>query len=389
MTPKVVIVGGGAVGLSAALTLAERGCSDVTVIERSHVAAGSSGLSAGIFTRQYMERRDVEMRAESYRRLCQLEREDGLVLIRNGFVRLARDGETLAAFEAGAEVQREAGVNDARVVGRAELQELVPDLRCDDLEGGMFGPSDGYLDGQQLCMAYAERAEPLGVRIAGWTELEGIERGAGTRHRLLTSRGPLDCDVVVNAAGAWAPRVGDLLGAPVPTISQRHEACVMRLPRRLGYVMPSVMDYVPGGGEPGLYFRQDGHEQLIAGLHTNDLLEGEVDDPDSYFGGVEECFVDRLVPRLLERLPTLEDIGYEGGWSGLYPNSPDGRFIVGPHPAAERVIAACGLNGVGVYLSPIIGTLVAEWVVDGEARSVAGASDFLPGRFGHRALSGE
>jgi sarcosine oxidase subunit beta len=383
VSTNVVIVGGGAVGLSAALALAERGWTDVTVLERRHVAAGSSGLSAGIFTRQYMEQRDVEMRAECYRRLCQLEREAGLVLVRNGFVRLAHDAETLAAFEAGAEIQREAGVTDARVLDRAELRELVPDMRCDDLVGGMFSPTDGYLDGQQLCMAYGERAEALGVRLVARAELTGIEPGSRSRHRVRTSRGSFDCDVVVNAAGAWAPRVGDILGAPVPTISQRHEACVMRLPRRLGYVMPSVMDYVPGGGQPGLYFRQEGNEQLIAGLHTNDLLEGQVEDPDSYFGGVDESFVEQLIPRLLDRLPALDDIGYQGGWSGLYPNSPDGRFIVGPHPDMEGVIAACGLNGVGVYLSPIIGTLVAEWVIHGEVHSVAGAFDFLPGRFGH------
>lgn len=380
MIPSVVIVGAGAAGLSAALALAQRGC-EVTVLERNHVAAGSSGLSVGIFTRQYTEPRDVAMRAACYRRLCKLEREAGLVLIRNGFIRLAHDAATLASFERGVAVQHDYGVHDARLLSSKELADRVPDMRCDDLAGAMFSPSDGYLDGQQLCMTYAERAQALGARILGRHELIGLEPGSRRRHSVVTSRDRFECDVVVNAGGAWAPQVGELLGAPVPTISQRHEACVMRLPERLGYAMPSVMDYVPGGGEPGLYFRQEGKEQLIAGLHTNDLLEGEVTDPDSYFRGVEESFVEQLIPRLLARLPQLEDIGYEGGWAGLYPNSPDGRFIVGRHPSVEGVVVACGFNGVGIYVSPIVGTLVAEWVVDGWPQSVLGAEDLSPARF--------
>jgi glycine/D-amino acid oxidase-like deaminating enzyme len=378
--PSVVVVGAGAAGLSVAMCLAERGCRDVAVIDRDHVGAGSSSLSAGVFTRQYTEPLDVRLRVEAHARLRQLERDAGLVLRRNGFLRLGHDDAALASFARGAALQRELGVDDARVLDRGQVARLVPDLRCDDVTGGLFSPSDGYLDGQQLCMAYAGRAEALGVRILARHPLIDHRREPDGHHALLTPRARLDCDVVVNAAGAWAPAVGEILGAPVRIVAERHEACVLRLDRPLGYELPTIMDYVPGSAEPGLYLRPEGDRQLVAGLHSNDRVD-EGADPDDYFGGVEAAFVDRLVPLLADRMPGFEDIGLEGGWAGLYPNSADDRFIVGPCPGADGVFAACGLDGVGVYMSPVVGRLVADWVLDGGPRETDEIEAFSPARF--------
>lgn len=379
--PSVVIVGAGAAGLATALALAERGCRDVVVIDREHVAAGSSMLSAGIFTRQYVEPDDVALRQEAYLGLCALEREAGLVLRRNGYVRLAHDEATMRTFEAGAQVQRDAGVDDAQALDREQLQRLIPDMECGDLTGGLYSPSDGYLDGHELCMTYAERAEALGVRVLGRHALLGRERGERRRHRLLTSREPLECDVVLNAAGAWAPAVGELLGAPVPTVAERHQACIMQLEQPLPYTLPSVMDYVPGSGRNGLYLRPEGERQLVVGLHSNDLVE-DGEDPDGFYRGMDAAFLDELIPLLLERMPRMEGVGLHSGWAGLYPNSPDEQFIVGPHPGEEGVFAACGLNGVGVYMSPAIGRIAAEWILGEQPQVPGGAERFLPARFG-------
>ena len=378
--PSVVIVGAGAAGLSTALCLAERGCDDVTVIERDHVAAASSSLSAGIYTRGYADPLDIALRVEAYERLCQFEREDGLTLRRNGFLRLARDSATVARFERSVALQHELGVEDSVVLDRAGLQAHVPDMRCGDLAGGLLTPSDGYLDGQQLCMTYAERAEALGVRVLARHPLTGYEQLADGRHRLETPRTALECDVVVNAAGAWAPAVGRLLAAPVEIVPERHEACVMRLAAPLGYELPSIMDYVPGSGELGLYLRPEGDSQLIVGLHTNDLLDDPA-DADAFYGGAEAAFVDALIPKLVDRMPGFESVGLESGWAGLYPNSPDERFIVGPMPGRPGVVAVCGLDGVGVYMSPVAGRMGADSVLDGRPRDDAERDAYDPARF--------
>jgi sarcosine oxidase subunit beta len=376
--PAIVVVGAGASGLSTALSLAERGAENVTVIDRGHVAAGSSALSAGVFTRQYTEPLDIELRQECYLRFCDLERQNGLKLRRNGFIRLAHDAATMASFVTAAECQRELGVTDSRAVDADELSRLIPDMRCADLEGALYGPSDGYLDGQQLCMVYAERAAALGVRVLAYHELLGRERGQRGAHRLITSRDPLECDVVVNAAGAWAWHVGGILEAPVEVAAERHQACVMGLARELPYLLPTVMDYSPGSGRLGLYLRPEGEaqHQVIVGLHTNERLAEPESDPDAFHTGVDAAFVDEIVPLLLERMPGFADAGLQSGWAGLYPNAADDQFIIGPCPGADGVFAACGVNGIGVYMSPVVGRLAAEWILDGSPRGPAGVERF-------------
>src|SRR5205823_6586226 len=119
----------------------------------------------------------------------------------------------------------ELGVADARVLDREGLGRVVPDLECGDLAGGLFGPSDGYLDGHLYCNLLADLLRGRGARILTSTELVGAETAAG-RLRLATSGPALDCDVVVNAAGAWAAQVGELLGTPAPILPERHQALV-------------------------------------------------------------------------------------------------------------------------------------------------------------------
>jgi sarcosine oxidase subunit beta len=154
----------------------------------------------------------------------------------------------------------------------------------------------------------------------------------------------------------------------------------MRLAAPLEYELPSIMDYVPGSGAVGLYLRPEGEHQLIAGLHTNDLLD-EPADPDDFYGGAEQAFVDALIPMLVDRMPGFDTVGLETGWAGLYPNSPDERFIIGALPGREGIVAVCGLNGVGVYMSPVAGRIGADWVLDGRPRNAAEQRAYAPDRF--------
>jgi sarcosine oxidase, subunit beta len=378
--PRVAVVGAGAVGLSTAWQLATRGVADVTVLEAQHVASGSSSVSAGIFTRQYTDPFDIALRVESCLAFDRLERDHGLVLRRNGYLRLAHDDAALEDFHRGAELQRSLGVDDAVALDRAGLAALVPDLRTDDLTGGLFSPTDGHLDGQQLTMLYAELAEAAGVRIRVRSPVTGHDLGPGGEHVLHTPRGEVRADVVVNAAGAWAGKVGAILGHDVPVVPERHQACIMRLPGPLPYELTSIMDYVPGSGEDGLYLRPEGERQLLVGLHSNDLVDSAA-DPDDFYTGADASFVDDLIPMLVHRMPGLDDVGLEGGWSGLYPMGADEQFILGPVSGTDTVVAATGVGGVGVYTSPTVGRIVADWVVDGRPRDPEEARRFSPRRF--------
>ncbi len=381
--PRIAIVGGGVLGLSTALAAAELGA-EVTVLEAGALAGESSGLSAGHLGTQFVDRRAMELRARGLPRFAELERDCGVPIRRIGYLRLGSDPDDVEAFAQAVENQRQIGIEGPAVLTPEQIHAKAPDVDLTGVVGALYGPDDGYTDGHLLVSAYAEKAVAAGAKIRQQTRVVGHERGSAGGHTLSTDRGDaVECDVVVNAAGAWAERIGDLLGAPVPIIAQRHQTCIARPSKPLGYTMPIVMNYVASEQDFGLYFRQEGEDHLLVGLHTEDLRTLPVADPDNYERGVSADFVELVAERLAERMPSLvEDLGLKEGWSGLYPNSPDHHPIVGPDPGDPTVIAAAGGGSSGVQLSPVIGQLAAEWAVGGAATSVEAAEELGPGRFG-------
>jgi sarcosine oxidase subunit beta len=373
----VCVVGAGAIGLCSALALVRRGVDSVCVIDARHVAAGSSGLSVGIVETQYLDRLDIELRVGAMRTFEWLEREHGLRVVRNGYLRLGHDAASRTAFERSVEIQRELGVRDAEVLDRGQISRLVPEMRTGDVQAGLFGRSDGFIDGHLYCGLLAELAVRAGVELLVATRLHNAEPLTDGGLRLKTSGGELECDLAVDAAGAWAGGVAALLGCELRLVPQRHQACVVHLPHELAYVMPSVMDYTPGSGERGLYFRHEGRGRLIAGLHGEEASALGA-DPDSYVRGVDEEFLEELADKLSSRLPELAEATLAGGWAGLYPVSSTGRPVVGPAAEGVPVIMAAGAGGSGIQLSPTIGELVADWVLHGEPRVVAGARRLAP-----------
>src|SRR5689334_2742141 len=145
--PSVVIVGAGALGLATAWHLTKRGVTDVTVLDRGSVAGASSGLSVGIIETQYLDPLAIEIRVLAMGLFAELERDHGLAITRNGYLRPARTEQDLVNYERSVEVQHALGVEDAVVLEPERIKQLVPDMRCDDFLGGLFGPSDGYIDG--------------------------------------------------------------------------------------------------------------------------------------------------------------------------------------------------------------------------------------------------
>lgn len=377
--PSVAVVGAGVAGLSTALGAAELGC-EVTVIERDRPASGSSSRSAGIFNICATEPLQVEVRVRTRELLERFERENGLRLARIGYMRLARSDSHVKTFEEVIALQRELGAEPAEIVDPARLGELVPDLRTDDLVAAIYSPRDGCMDGPQLCGVLAERAEAAGATVLDRTRVGGHEAANG-RHRLLTDAGPVEADVVVNAAGPWAAEVGELLGHPLRLVNQVNEVIRVKLPPALGYTVPMVQEYIPGEERAG-YFRQDGPGGMIAGVHTYSALDDlDSADPETYLESVAWDTREAVAQHLRNRLQ-VDGLELDPGWAGLYPISADGEYVVGSYEADPTVIACGGFSGQGLTAAVSVGPLVAEWVVHGEPRSLPGAVAWKPDRPG-------
>lgn len=376
--PTIAVIGAGVAGCGAARRAAELGA-DVTVIEQSTPGTGSSGRSAGVYNIQTLDPLDVEIRVRARELFFRLEQDQGLHLSRIGYIRVATEDSQLPRLQQVIDLQQQLGADDSVLLDRDGLQELVPDLNIIDLAGGLLGPNDGHLDGQQLCDALLVQATKHGATVRSRTTVTGHHRTREGHHVLELDGEKQSYDLIINAAGGWAARVGDLLGHPVPLLPQVHEVVQVRLPRELGYVVPMVNLYMPGQAGEGLYFRQDGPDSLIAGMHTYTVLDHiAVADPDDYQSKVSEDYLFDVAEALTERFQ-VEDLGFKPGWTGIYPLSPDSKFILGPE-SDPTVVTCAGLGGVGVCMGAIAGETAAEWALVGKPTTVPTITALRPNR---------
>jgi len=381
-SPHVVVIGAGTLGICSAYSLSEQGAR-VTVLDAQSIASGSSGRSVGVVGSQLTDAFDILLRVHSLRQLRQWE-SLGLGFNHIGYLRLARTAEQMDLFARSVEIQRAAGLK-SRVYAANELQQLVPHMSTDGLEGGIFGPDDGFLDPHEMCMFVADQVRARGGTIHQFRKLIGVMRKNG-HYTLETDKGPIDCDFVVNAAGAWAPAVAKLFGQTLHVYPERHEALTIHLDEPLDYTMPMVMDLVNGEGT-GLNFRHEKRTELVAEIHKVDPAAPE--DPDNYN---EQCNDESrvvLAELLLERVPSLPGARLGRGWAGLYPVTADHRPFVGAVDASEsKVITAAGAGGYGIQLAPVIGMIAADWILKGAPTSVEGSESLAPTRERNVPLNG-
>jgi len=371
-SPHVVVIGAGTLGMCTAYNLAKQGAR-VTVLDANAVASGSSGRSVGVIGTQFTDLFEIQLRQHSMRQFREFE-TFGLNINRIGYLRLARTSEQMDLFAQSVLMQQEAGFR-SRLYQADQLKEIVPHISTEGLAGSIFGPDDGFIDPHELCMLLAEKVKEAGNVVRQFCKLEKVDRVA-SGYQLQTSKGLVECDIVVNAAGAWAPQVAELFGQTLHVKPERHEAITIQLDEPLSYTMPMVMDLVNGEGT-GLNFRHEKPSELIAEVHKVTSLEPE--NPDHYNDQCDEASKIDLAELLLERVPELPGARLGRGWAGLYPMTHDKRPFVGPIDASEpSLITAAGAGGYGIQLSPVIGQLAADWVLQGEPQSFPEALQLKP-----------
>ena len=373
---RVLVIGGGIVGCCIADALAHAGVA-VEVLERDQLAAGSSGLAVGVVESQYTDPLWIDLRVFARRAFDRLAESTEIGFVRSGYARLGYSDADVALFTASITHQRSLGVEDARVLEVGELAALVPALRVDDVRGALWCPSDGYVDPHLATVAFADRAVAAGARITTRCTVTAAERRDG-QWQLATTAGPRTADVVVNAAGPWAPQVAALLGLSCDVSPQRRSATQVHLAEPLDYVHPFTMNYIPGVNRLGAYVRYEAPDRLICGLHSEELLDPD-SDPDDYPRGVTQDWQEELAGQLALRFPGLADgMSFGEGWSGLYPCRPSLEPSIGWRRETEGVIDAIGFGGGGIQSGPAAGALVRDWLLFDEPRAIPSATRLAP-----------
>jgi sarcosine oxidase, subunit beta len=359
-TADVVVVGGGAVGVSAAYHLAAAGAGSVVLVEReAALGTGSTGHCAGGFRHQFSSRVNVELSLASIPLITGFSATHGLPLdvVQDGYLFVVRDADLWPTFQAAAEMQRGLGV-DVRLLAAEDVAELMPGLDLDGVVGATYCAEDGLADPSGLTLGYATAARRAGASVLTGVGAARIVTGRGRVTALETTRGTIATPVVIDAAGPWARALAASAGVDLPLEPIPRVVLVTGpfpgAPARRTLVVDVATSF---------YFHREGGGVLMG--------MGDPGERPSFETRVDERFVaEDLLPTALRVLPALVDAAIAHRWVGLYEMTPDRHPIIGPAPGVDGLLLANGFSGHGFQHAPIVGQLLAEIVVDGAARTV-------------------
>jgi sarcosine oxidase subunit beta len=353
-TAEVAIIGGGIIGISSAYYLAKRGVSDVVILEKDLLAQASTGLSVGGIRQQFSNPANIRLSQESLRVYERFEDEFGVdIRFRQaGYIFLAQKKETWSDFLADAETQRQHDV-PVEVLSPGDIKRRWPYLNVDDLEGGTFGPKDGYADPYLAAMGLAKAARKLGVRIQEKTEVTGIRIEGDRMQGVETAKGSVSAPAVVNVAGPWAGKVARMAGLDLPVEPYRRQVFMTKSFEAIPRPVPMIIDQ-----DATFYFRGE-EPGIIMGM-------SDPDEPSSFNLNVDRDFLEAVIEAAVRRAPVLEKAEILRGWGGLYTITPDDNPIIGEVPGVKGLFSAIGFSGHGFQQAPAVGLILSQLILGGQ-----------------------
>jgi sarcosine oxidase subunit beta len=371
-TADVVVVGGGVMGASTAYHLAARGV-DVALLEREpFLGQMSTGQCAGGIRHQFSTEINIRLSIESIRMMERFPEEPGhpLDLRLCGYLILLEEGGDIETFRENVALQHRLGVM-TRWLERDEIGELVPMVDLDGVRAATFYDRDGLADPSGMVDGYAAGARARGARVLTGTEVTGIRTANGRIEGVQTSGGEIVTHTVVNACGAWAPQVGEMVGVDIPIVPSRRQIVQTTPMPEIGDDFPFTVFF-----QGSLYFHREGDGLLTGKSNPNEQPGYRLDvDPDWEAVHMEEA---------MRRLPSLKNAGIRSHWAGLYEITPDANPILGRIPTVEGFHVMAGFSGHGFMHGPAAGLLMAEEIADGKAHTI----DIEPFRY-ERFLTGD
>ncbi len=370
----IVIIGGGIVGASIAWQLAARGVRSVRVLDRAATpAAGSTGRATGGFRAQYGTDINVRLSLLSLAQLETFAHDHGVDPEYQpvGYLFMARTPQTLEILRGTLQVQHGAGYTDGHEVSPADIRRLSPLVDAEQFVGGVFAGRDGYINPRAMLNGLIQSATRAGVHFSWSTECVAIERAADRVTAVVTPNEHLGCDIVINAAGAWAAVVGALANVVVPVLPRRRHVAITAPTSVLPANTPMTVD-----ADRGFHLRVRGDRVLLISPH--DPLPS-----DPYDTQVDAAWLRELHAQAVRVVPAMRNVALDlpQCWAGLYENSPDGHLLFGACEGTKNFLLANGSSGHGVMHALAIGQLMAELVCDGAARTID-MGPLSPDRFG-------
>ena len=362
---RVVVIGGGVIGTSIAFHLARAGTTDVVLLEKARLTEGATWHAAGLVGQFRSQQNLMSLMNDSVRLFDTLADETGQDpgWRKVGSVRLAQSRdrwkELLKSYSSAQAVGFE-----MQMLTPSEVRELYPLLETGDLVGGAFIPADGHIDPNSLTQAYARGVRKHGGRIFEGVMVTALERDGDRITRVVTDRGRIEAETVVNAAGLWARQVGWMAGVEIPAAVVQHQYLVTEKSERIPPDLPALRD--PDGGfyakpEPGA-LAIGGWERHTAAV---DPIDGFAWENEHFLFDGDMDRIEEFYTPAMQRIPLLAELGARSIVNGPIPISPDGEPIMGPVPGLTNLFAACAFTS-GIAASGGAGQAMANWIRYGD-----------------------
>ncbi len=373
---KVVIIGGGVVGVSCLYHLAKCGISDLLLIEKNELTAGSTWHAAGnvpTFSSSWAIMNMQRYSTELYRGLSKAV-DYPMSYHVTGSVRLAHSKERMMEFQRAKGMGVYQGM-DIDVIGLSELESKYPFIETHDLKGALYDPNDGDIDPAQLTQALAKGARDLGAKIVRFCSATGISKNK-KNWSIETVKGSVQCEIIVNAAGYYAKRVSDWFipfgGRSIPMAVMSHQYLLteqipelMERSEKVDSKLPLLRDV-----DSSYYLRQEKNGLNLGPYERNCKVHWQNKDdplPDDFSFQLYPDDLERLewyVEDAMKRVPILGKAGISKVINGPIPYTPDGNPLIGPSPGLRNVYEACVFT-FGIAQGGGAGKVLSEWITEG------------------------
>ncbi len=370
-TADVVIVGAGVMGASIAFHLAKRKAGNIVVLDKNHVGAGGSGRSSALIRMHYSFPPEVQLALISLKMFQSWQDVVGALgdFRKTGFVRIVHPNET-ERLKLNVEMQHRLGAL-VELVDKTQLSDLEPDWMVDDVELAAYEPDSGYGDGAGVANDFLRAARELGTTYFPRTQATALRTRSGKIEGVVTDRGTVSAPVVVAATGPWTRPLLQQTGYDLPIECEYHQVAILR----------NAPDMKGGGcacidSVTATYFRSDAHDKFLVG----DFYGARPADPDNFPQRPSDESLEDIIERACRRVPKLQGAEVMRGVTGVYDVTPDARPLLGEVPGIGGLYLCAGFSGMGFKISPAIGLVMSELLLDGSAKAVdIGA--FRPSRF--------
>ena len=375
-TADIVIIGGGIIGSSIAYHLTAAGCKSVLVIERETAQGkGSTGKSMGGVRAQFSTAVNIQMSLYSIPFYASFEDRLGHPsgYRPQGYLFCATSDKHMAYLSANYTRQVAMGLKDVRLVTADEIRNMFPQLRSEDIVGGSFCSTDGFVDPYSAMIGFMTWAADHGAKVWKNTLVTGIQQDERGIARLETSKGAVATRIVVNCAGPWASQVAKMAGIDLPVEPLRRMLVPTEPFDQFPHSAPMIIDM-----STGFHFRPESLGFLLA---WNDPEE-----TTGYKTDFDPAFIEKILTRAADRVPVFENLAVnpKRAWAGLYEMTPDHHPILGPAPGVPGFFLANGFSGHGVMHAPATGKILSDLILTGKCdlvdASLLGLSRFTEGR---------